>query len=99
MSIATDLGRSAVTDQGPSFMRRSASARRRRTASCVQASLRMMALWMGAASSSETSVIGMPAAFAHTATHTAAHQAGAAKGKAVFTNKIVADAQLEKWPI
>ena len=40
-------GRSLVTLQGPSLARRSASARRRRTESSVQASLRMMARVQG----------------------------------------------------
>src|SRR5262249_46174622 len=37
-----------------------------RTASSVQASLRTIALWMGSDSDAETSVIGVPAAPAHT---------------------------------
>jgi hypothetical protein len=36
---------------------------------------------------------------AQTAAQTAAHQACAAKKKAVFTNKIVADAEFERRPI
>src|SRR5438270_11962556 len=56
------LGRSVVTLQGPSFSRRSASARSRRTESTVHASLRIIALWIGSASSSETSVMGRSAA-------------------------------------
>src|SRR5436305_1082667 len=91
MSIASPLGLSEVTVQGPSFMRRSASARRRRTESWVQASLRIMALWIGSASSSDNSVMGKPAAPAHDAI---------AKSKTpAFTTAIVAWGQGRKWPI
>src|SRR5947207_111714 len=55
-------GRSAVTVQGPSFTRFSASARRRRTGSRVQASFRIIALWIGSISFSETNVRGTSAA-------------------------------------
>src|ERR1700682_5711256 len=60
-------GRSKVTLQGPCVMRRSASARRRRAESWVQASLRVMALRSGSASSSETSAIVAGVAAAHDA--------------------------------
>src|SRR6185369_7610766 len=63
--MAMPWGRSVVTLQGPSLARRSASARRRRTESSVQASLRTMAECRASASESETRVIGMPAAWAH----------------------------------
>src|ERR1700691_1704135 len=55
------LGLSEVTVHGPSLYRLSASRRRRRTASCVHASLRRMALWIGSASLSEISVIRISA--------------------------------------
>src|ERR1035437_1088588 len=62
--MAMPWGRSVVTLQGPSLARRSASARRWRMDSCVQASLRTMAECRASASASETRVMGMPAAWA-----------------------------------
>src|ERR1035441_5147392 len=70
MSKATPWGRSVVTLQGPSLAWRSASARRWRTESSVQASLRTMAECMASASESETRVMGMPTAWAHDTTVT-----------------------------
>src|ERR1035437_4773586 len=63
--MAMPWGRSVVTLQGPSLARRSASARRWRMDSSVQASLRTMAECRASASASETRVMGMPAAWAH----------------------------------
>src|ERR1019366_4321394 len=70
MSMAMPWGRSVVTLQGPSLAWRSASARRWRTESSVQASLRTMAECMASASESETRVMGMPRAWAHDTTIT-----------------------------
>src|ERR1017187_4294993 len=71
MSKAMPGGRSVVTLHGPSLAWRSASARRWRTESSVQASLRTMAECMASASESETSVMGMPTAWAHDTSVTA----------------------------
>src|ERR1035441_9250919 len=70
MSMAMPWGRSVVTLQGPSLAWRSASARRWRTESSVQASLRTMAECMASASESETRGMGMPRAWAHDTTIT-----------------------------
>src|ERR1035437_9770259 len=69
--MAMPWGRSVVTLQGPSLARRSASARRWRMDSSVQASLRTMAECRTSASASETRVMGMPAAWAHDTSVTA----------------------------
>src|SRR5438270_3948262 len=55
-------GRSVVTVHGPSFARFSASARRCFTGSSVQASFRIIALWIGSISFSEINVRGTSAA-------------------------------------
>src|ERR1035441_7265836 len=70
MSRAIPGGRSVVTLHGPSLAWRSASARRWRTESSVQASLRTIAECMASASESETSVMGIPRAWAHDTTVT-----------------------------
>src|ERR1035438_9924015 len=70
MSKAMPGGRSVVTLHGPSLAWPSASARRWRTESSVQASLRTMAECMASASESETRVMGMPTAWAHDTTVT-----------------------------
>src|ERR1035441_2271495 len=70
MSMAIPGGRSVVTLHGPSLAWRSASARRWRTESSVQASLRTIAECMASASESETSVMGIPTAWAHDTTVT-----------------------------
>src|ERR1019366_275864 len=70
MSRAMPCGRSVVTLHGPSLAWRSASARRWRTESSVQASLRTVAECMASASESETRVMGMPTAWAHDTTVT-----------------------------
>src|SRR5580658_6359281 len=80
------LGRSEVTVHGPSLNRLSASRRRRRTASCVHASLRRMALWMGSASLSEISVIGISAP-------ARMHEAPKIRSAAILTIAIVAKAE------
>src|ERR1019366_8115840 len=70
MSRAIPGGRSVVTLHGPSLAWRSASARRWRTESSVQASLRTIAECMASASESETRVMGIPKAWAHDTTVT-----------------------------
>src|ERR1700677_3613868 len=80
------LGRSEVTVHGPSLNRFSASRRRRRTASCVHASLRRMALWMGSASLSEISVIGVSAL-------ARIHEAPKIRSAAILTIAIVRQSQ------
>src|ERR1019366_5977265 len=70
MSKAIPGGRSVVTLHGPSLAWRSASARRWRTESSVQASLRTIAECMASASESETRVMGIPKAWAHDTTVT-----------------------------
>src|ERR1022692_2337969 len=70
MSKAMPGGRSVVTLHGPSLAWRSASARRWRTESSVQASLRTIAECMASALESETRVMGMPTAWAHDTTVT-----------------------------
>src|ERR1035437_8057089 len=63
--MAMPWGLSVVTLQGPSLAWRSASARRWRTESRVQASLRTMGECRASGSESETRAMGMPTAWAH----------------------------------
>src|ERR1017187_2037304 len=87
--MAMPWGRSVVTLQGPSLRRRSASARRWRTLSSVQASLRTMAECRASASESETRVMGMPTAWAHDTSVTTS--------TALFTNTDCSGYHLGRW--
>src|ERR1035438_467524 len=87
--MAMPWGRSAVTLQGPSLRRRSASARRWRTLSSVQASLRTMEECRASASESETRVMGMPTAWAHDTSVTTS--------TALFTNTDCSGYHLGRW--
>src|ERR1039457_2637903 len=89
MSMAMPCGRSVVTLQGPSLARRSAAARRWRTLSSVQASLRTMAEGRASASETETRVMGMPTAWAHDTSVTPSTE--------LFTNTDCSGYHLGRW--